>query len=61
MVNRCGINHVVVVQHEDKIIRDGGDFIEQGCQHQFSGRRAEEIGEQPTSLLQLSAQSSVKQ
>jgi len=35
MVNRFGINHVVVVKNEDEIVRDGGDFIEQGCQNRF--------------------------
>ena len=39
LVNRCGINQVVVVQDEDKIVRDGGDFIEQGRQQRFGGRR----------------------
>ena len=38
MVNRFGINHVVVVKNEDEIVRDGGDFIEQGCQNRFGWR-----------------------
>ena len=37
-VNRFGINHMVVVQDEDEIVRDGGDFIEQGCQNRFDWR-----------------------
>ena len=37
-VNRFGINHVVVVKDEDEIVRDSGDFIEQGRQNRF-GRR----------------------
>jgi hypothetical protein len=28
-VNRLGINHMLVVQDEDEVIRDGGDVIEQ--------------------------------
>ena len=38
MVNRFGIDHVVVVQDEDEIVRDGGDFIEQGRQNRFGWR-----------------------
>ena len=38
IVNRSGIDHVVVVEDEDEIVRDGGDFIEQGRQDRF-GRR----------------------
>ena len=38
LVNRFGINHMVVIQDKDEIVRDGGDFIEQGCQNRF-GRR----------------------
>ena len=30
---------MVVVQDKDEIVRDGGDFIEQGCQNRFDGRR----------------------
>lgn len=33
IVNRLGLNHVVVVQDEDEIVRDGGDFIEQSNQN----------------------------
>ena len=39
LVNRWGIDQVVIVQDEDKIVRDGGDFIEQGRQQRFSWRR----------------------
>jgi hypothetical protein len=35
MVNRLGIKHVVVVQDEDEIVRNGGDLIEQGHQDRF--------------------------
>jgi hypothetical protein len=28
VVNRCGIKHVVVVKHEDEMVRDGGDVVE---------------------------------
>ena len=38
IVNRFGINHVVVVKDEDEIVRDGGDFIEQGRQNRFGWR-----------------------
>jgi len=38
MVNGFGINHVVVVKDEDEILRDGGDFIEQGCQNRSNWR-----------------------
>ena len=39
IVNRFGINRMVVIQDEDEIVRDGGDFIEQGCQNRFDGWR----------------------
>ena len=39
IVNRFGIDHVVVVKDEDEIVRDGGDFVEQGRQNRFGGRR----------------------
>ena len=29
---------MVVVQYEDEMVRDGGDFIEQGCQNRFDWR-----------------------
>ena len=32
LVNRLGIDHVVVIQDEDEIVREGDDLIEQGCQ-----------------------------
>jgi len=35
LIDWLGLNHVVVVQDEDEIVRDGGDFIEQGCQNRF--------------------------
>ena len=38
IVNRFGINHMVVVQDKDEMVRDGGDFIEQGCQNRFGWR-----------------------
>ena len=44
IVNRFGINDVVVVEDEDEIVRDGGDFIEQGCQNRFGWTVAEGIG-----------------
>ncbi len=33
-----GINHMIVVQDQDEIARDGGDFIEQGYQNRFGWR-----------------------
>ena len=59
-VNRFGINHMVVVQDEDEIVRDGGDFIEQGCQNRFDWRwlRGLEHSQHPCSNIRL--QSSAK-
>src|SRR3712207_6093634 len=39
IVNRCGINDVVVVEDENEIVRDGGDLIEQSRQNRFGWRR----------------------
>ncbi len=52
LVNRFGINHMVIIQDEDEIVRDGGNFIEQGCQQSIRWAAAEGIGAQPTPLLQ---------
>ena len=52
LVNRFGINHMVVVQDEDEMVRDGGDFVEQGCQKSIRLAAAEGIGAPPTPLLQ---------
>ena len=38
MVNRFGIKYVVVVKDEGKMVRDGGDFIQQGRQNRFGWR-----------------------
>ena len=38
LIYRFGINHMVIIQDQDEIVRDGGDFIEQGCQNRFGGR-----------------------
>ena len=35
MVNRFGINQVIVVKDEDEIVGDGGDLVEQACQYRF--------------------------
>src|ERR671915_1319014 len=35
IVNRSGINNVVVIEDENEIVREGGDFIEQGRQNRF--------------------------
>ena len=38
LVNRLGIDQVVVVQDEDERVREGGDVIEQGRQDRVDGR-----------------------
>ncbi len=38
IVDRSGIDNVIVVEDENGVIRDGGDLVEQGRQDQF-GRR----------------------
>src|SRR5687767_4545055 len=38
LVNRFGINHVIVVQDENEFVWDGSDFIEQGGQNRFNWR-----------------------
>lgn len=58
---RFGLNNVVVIKDEDKIIRDGGDFIEQGCQNRWAVAEAAWPGAQPTLLRQYSPQSSAEQ
>ena len=39
IVDRFGLNHVVVVEDEEEIVRDGGDLIEQDRQNRFHRRR----------------------
>jgi hypothetical protein len=39
VVDRSGINDVVVVEDEDEIVRGGGDFVEQGRQDRLGRRR----------------------
>src|SRR5512141_2615812 len=39
IVNRFGINRMIVIQDEDEIVLDGGNFIEQVCQNRFDGWR----------------------
>ena len=39
IVDRSGINNVVVVQDEDEIVRDCDDLVEQGRQDRFGRRR----------------------
>ena len=39
LVNRFGIDQVVVVKDENEIVGDGGNFVEQGSQHRFDWRR----------------------
>src|SRR5687768_6722526 len=38
IVNRFGINQVVVVKHKQEIVWEDGDFIEQGRQNRFDWR-----------------------
>src|SRR5574341_58400 len=38
-LDRFGINDMEIIKNEDEIVRDGSDFIEQGCQYRFSRRR----------------------
>ena len=39
LVDRFGINHVVVVKHEDEALREGGEFVDQSRQQRFGRRR----------------------
>jgi len=32
LVNLFGIDYVIVIKDEDKIVREAGDFIDQSCQ-----------------------------
>ena len=61
IVNRLGINHVVVVEDEDEMVRDGGDFIEQGGQNRFGWRWLRGLEHTQHPCANLSAQSSAKQ
>ena len=61
MVNRFGINHVVVVKDEDEIVRDGGDFIEQGRQNRFGWRWLRGLEHTQHPFSNMSPQSSAKQ
>src|SRR5919107_3728441 len=38
IVDRCGIDNVVVVEDENEIVFDGGDLVEQGRQDRFCWR-----------------------
>ena len=35
LIDRLRINRVIVIQHKDEVIRDGGNFIEKGYQNYF--------------------------
>lgn len=39
LVNLSGFHQVIVIKNKNEIIRDGGDFIEQGRQDRFDWRR----------------------
>ena len=39
LVDRAGVDDVVIVEHEDEGLRYGGDLVEQGRQHRLGGRR----------------------
>ena len=55
LVDWFRIDHVVIIQDQDEMVRDGGDFIEQGCQDRFDGRRLRGLERMPTPLLQYFA------
>jgi hypothetical protein len=38
IVNRFGINRVVVIKDKNEIVRDSGDFVKQGYQNRFDWR-----------------------
>ena len=39
LIDRLGIDRVVVIQDEQKVLRDGGNFVEQGGQNGFDLQR----------------------
>jgi hypothetical protein len=39
IINRSGINQMIVIQDKEQRGREGGDFIEQGCKKGVSWRR----------------------
>ena len=39
LIDRLGIDRVVVIQDEQKVLRDGGNFVEQGDQNGFDLQR----------------------
>ena len=61
IVNRPGVNNVVVVKDKHEIIWDGGDFIEQSRQNGFGWRRLRGLEHTQHAFANMSAQSSVKQ
>ena len=52
LVNRFGINHMVIVQDKNEIIRDGNDFIQQSRQNRLRLAVAGGIGEHPSPFPQ---------
>ena len=53
IVNRLGINDMVIIQHEDKRILDGGDVIEQRRQNRLGGRRLRRLERAQDSFTQI--------
>ena len=39
VIDRSGLDYMIIVENQDKIIRDGGDLVEQGRQNCFGRRR----------------------
>ena len=60
IVNRFGINHVVVVKDKGEIVREGGNLVEQSQSAWLRLVAAEGLEAHPAPLLQYSAQPSAK-
>ena len=61
IVNRLGIDHMVVVEDEDERVREGGDLVEQGRQDRLRPAVAAEPGARPPRRRRRSARSSAPQ
>ncbi len=60
IVDRLGVEDVVVVENEHDIARDGGDVVEQGRQRRLEWRGLAATGERSISLRQSRAQPSAE-
>ena len=56
MVNGLGVHDMVVVEDEDKGVRHGGDFIEQGGQQGFGRRWLWGVQWHPENLVTMASQ-----